>query len=381
MKGGPVFVAGHVTPIYGPVQALTGYLEERREDFTFVSLPFSYSGLPSALCRRHEGGRLKETRRGHASRGPDPWLWVKDFAFVLARGWRGSGLFVGIDALNAAAGVVLRAFGRVRTVVYYVIDYTPRRFRNPLLNGLYHAVDRFCVRNADVVWNLSERMREVRRAQGLPEARNVLVPVGVELDKVRLAPKASVRRKDLLYMGALQEGKGLELLVEAMPQILKRVPGTTLTILGHGPFAQGLKVLVQASPARKAIRLPGGMDHARLLAEASRYGVALAPYRDEPDSYTWWCDPTKPKEYLACGLPLVITKVPWIWEKVADPRRPMGVAIDYDRGQLVEACVRLLKDGRFYAACRANAASFGRTLSWERIYDQAFASAGTGTGR
>jgi glycosyltransferase involved in cell wall biosynthesis len=372
-----IFVAAHVSKIYGPVQALKSWLEGRKADFRLASLPFSYSGLPSALLERHAAGRLVETRRGHAARGWDPWLWARDFFFVLRQGWRESaegpiGLFIGVDNLNASAGIVLKRLGRVKSVAYYVIDYTPRRFSNPALNWAYHAFDRFAVRGADQVWNLSERMRAVRRAQGLEEARNLLVPVGVELGAVKHPPRAKVRRKRLLYMGALQAGKGIELLIEAFPEIRRKVKGAELFIIGYGPFEAEARRLASLSPAKAAIRLPGGMGHAELFKKVPEYGVAFAPYLDDANSYSWWCDPTKPKEYLACGLPLIITKVPWIWERVADKKKPLGLAIAYDKGALVEAALKLLGDEGFYWRCRRNALEFARGLSWDAIYGRAF---------
>ncbi|HTB33311.1 MAG TPA: glycosyltransferase [bacterium] len=372
-----IFVAAHTSKTYGPVQALAAYLRAAKADFHLASLPFSYSGLPAATDERFQRGRLAGTAQGHAARGWDPWLWCKDFTFVLRRGWAaGAGqpvdLFIGVDALNALAGLALRALGRTRRVAFYVIDYTPKRFGNPLLNWVYQSVDRIAATRSDVVWNLSERMRAVRRKQGVPEARNTLVPVGVELGQVKHPPKAKIRRKALLYMGALMDNKGIQLLIEAFPTVLKKVPGAELHIIGFGPFEAETRRLAAASPSAKRIHVPGGMGHEKLFREVPRYGVAFAPYLDDPGSYTWWCDPTKPKEYLACGLPLIITKVPWIWERVADARRPMGVAIDYDRAQLVAAAVKLLGDERFYWRCRRNALDFAASLAWEDIYDRAF---------
>jgi len=145
-----------------------------------------------------------------------------------------------------------------------------------------------------------------------------------------------------------------------------------LHIVGFGPFENEVKRLISHSPAKAAIKLPGGMKHADLFKKVPFFGVALAPYLDDPGSYTWWSDPTKPKEYLACGLPLIITKVPWIWERVADPSRPMGLAIDHDPGQFVAAAVKLLSDEKFYWRCRKNARAFASALSWDAIFDQAF---------
>jgi glycosyltransferase involved in cell wall biosynthesis len=372
-----ILAAAHVSKIYGPVQALEGYLIRRKADFTLLGLPFSYAGMDCALASSRRGGLLVERRRGHAAKGWDPWLWVKDFFFVLRTGWREGAerpveLFIGVDCLNAAAGVLLKRLGRVEKVAYYVIDYTTRRFGNPVLNWIYQSVDRFAVRGSDAVWNLSERMRAVRREQGLPEGRNRLVPVGVELEAVRHAPRSQVKRRRLLYMGALHAGKGIELLIEAFPEIRKRAPGAELHIIGFGPFEAEAKRLASLSPAKKSIFLPGGMGHAELFKKVPSYGVAFAPYLDAPGSYTWWCDPTKPKEYLACGLPLIITKVPWIWERVADRKKPLGLAIDYDKKQLVEAASKLLGDQAFYWRCRKNALDFAKGLSWDGIYDSAF---------
>jgi glycosyltransferase involved in cell wall biosynthesis len=367
-----ILVAAHISRIYGPVQALTGWLQRQKAAFGFVALPFGYSGIPSASFQRFRAGRLFAESAGHAAQGWDPWLWTKDFLYVLRCGWgAGGGLFIGVDALNALAGLVLRALGRVDAVAFYVIDYTPQRFSNPLLNAIYQLVDRIAATRSDVVWNLSERMREVRRSQGVPEGRNQLLPVGVELEAVKL-PKAAPRKRSLLYMGALHDNKGLQLIVQAFPRVLAKVPAAELHIVGFGPFEAELKRLVAASPARKRIHLPGGLGHDELFEKVPRFRVALAPYLDAPGSYTWWCDPTKPKEYLACGLPIILTKVPWIWELIADARKPMGIAIDYNEEDLVQAMVRLLKDDAFYLRCRRNALAYARGLSWDGQFKAAF---------
>lgn len=384
LKG--VFVAAHTSRIHGPVQALTAWLQGQGADFRFAALPFSYSGIPRASLQRFVGGRPAGVEEGHAARGWDPALWAKDWLFVLRKAWEASSqapleLFVGVDCLNASAGLLLRALGRVRRVAFYVIDYTPQRFPNPVLNRIYALVDRLAATRSDLVWNLSERMRTVRREQGVAEERNCLVPVGVDLAKVVQAPRAKVKRRRLLYMGALMENKGLQLMIEAFPEVLKRVPGAELHIVGYGPFEAEVKRLASASPAHARIKVPGGMPPEALFKLVPSYGVGLSPYLDDPGSYTWWCDPTKPKEYLACGLPLIITRVPWIWERVADRRKPMGLAIDYRRDALIAACVRLLKDDRFYWKCRRNALEFAATLDWKSIYGRAFAGLALGRGK
>lgn len=373
----PLVVAGHVTRIYGPVQALAGVLHGWKARWRFISLPFAGSGIERCSDELFHGRRLEARHEGHAARGPALLLWAKDFAYALRRGWTASRsgpipLWIGIDCLNAFAGLLLKALGRVDSVIYYVIDYTPQRFANPLLNGAYHWVERRAARGADLIWNLSEAMQAVHAGLGVEPRRNIVVPVGVELDKVRLAPRAKVKRKRLVYMGALQQSKGVQLLIQALPAIRRRVPGAELHIIGYGDYEAALQAQAAASPAAQAIRFHGAWDHDRLFRELSSYGVAFATYLDDKDNYTRWADPTKPKEYLACGLPLVITKVPWTWKAVADPRKPMGLAIDYSLKPLVQAASKLLGDPQFYWRCRANALAFASGLSWPSIYRDAF---------
>ena len=157
-----IFIAAHVSPIYGPVQALVRTLESWKANFRFVALPFGYSGMRGANSQDWQQGEALTVLNGHPAKGPELLLWIKDFIFVLKRGiatTKKYELFIGVDNLNALAGLVLRRLGKVERVVYYVIDYTPVRFKNPLLNAIYHWVDRRAVHGSDAVWNLSERMR------------------------------------------------------------------------------------------------------------------------------------------------------------------------------------------------------------------------------
>ena len=371
LSGAGVIAAGHVTEVYGPVQALQAYLRERGGEFTFITLPFSFSSIPAAEAVDYDGGREVAKRRGHANRGPALWLYLRDFLFVLGelRRARGAGLFIGIDNLNSLAGIVARWLGWVRRVAYYVIDYTPRRFANPLLNYFYHLVDRICVKRADRVWNLSARMAEVRRGQGVPEERNMVVPVGVKLDETRTVKEEEVKRHCLVLMSHLTESKGVQLAIEAMGEIVAKEPRAGLEIIGTGPYADELKKQAESLQEKGAVRFLGPMTHEELFAYLPTCGIALAPYVQDRDSISYYADPTKPKEYLACSLPVIITRLPWTAEVIEE--KEMGVVIDYRKEELVEACLRLLGDDDFFWGCRRRAREYAEGLDWQAIYDKA----------
>ncbi len=376
LDGRRAVAAGHVTEVYGPVQALLAYLQEKGGEFTFISLPFSFSSIPAAAAVDYRVGAEVGRWRGHANKGPALWMYLRDFIFVLGtlRRKRGCRLFFGIDNLNCFAGIVARRLGWVTKVVYYVIDYTPRRFGNRLLNWIYHCIDRYCVRHADYVWNLSERMAEVRRTQGLSAKRNMVVPVGVKLDETRTVQEKEVDRYRLVLISHLTASKGVQLALAAMAKIVEGSPRARLEIIGTGPYESELKKLAAPLIDKGLVKFSGAMGHEQLFDYLPTCGIALAPYVQDKDSISYYADPTKPKEYLACSLPVVITRLPWTAELIH--KEGMGLAIDYDKRQLVEACLRLLGDDDFFWECRRRARKYAMGLDWRMIYDKALEQMG-----
>jgi glycosyltransferase involved in cell wall biosynthesis len=280
-------------------------------------------------------------------------------------------LAVGIDNLNAFSGMILRRLRFVRRVIFYTIDFTPKRFNSRSLNSLYHAADNFCVRNSDFTWNVSERICHIRTMQGLDRKRNILVPIGIELDKIPI-PSEKRDKLTLVLASYLTESKGAALAIEAIPELRNAFPQIRLEIIGTGPHERALKELVKNLGLDDCVVFLGVMDHDRLLGHLQTKGVGIATYTEDRNSISYYADPTKPKEYLACGLPVIVTWVPWIAQEIND--RPMGVAIRYDKVEFARAVTRLLDDDVFYQQCHDNAIQFAASANWATIFDHAFSA-------
>ncbi|MFC2149404.1 glycosyltransferase [Candidatus Auribacterota bacterium] len=369
-------IVGHVTEVYGPVQALKNYLERKKRDFLFVAVPFSYTTLERAYAEHYRSGEISKEIPG--PRNPDikklyiPYYFRSAlFTFFQVAGRKKKvGLYVGIDNLNAFIGLVLKKLGYVDEVAYYVIDYTKNRFILSFFNKIYHAVDRICVKHADYIWNISDRIADVRKEQGVPPNKNLVVNVGVELEKIRHCPDPEKDKNILAAVSHLTESKGIQLVIDTIAEVKEKVPAAKLHIIGTGPYESELKRMVKDKKVEDCVSFLGPMDHNTLFSYLPKCGIALATYTEDPDSITYYADPTKPKEYLACGLPIIITKVPWIAEEVE--KRPMGVAIRYNKAELKDAIVKLMGDTAFYDECRKKALEFTSGLSWDGIYDKTF---------
>ncbi len=103
----------------------------------------------------------------------------------------------------------------------------------------------------------------------------------------------------------------------------------------------------------------------------AKSGVALAPYRDDPGSVKRYNDPSKPKLYLACGVPVVIPRVPPVAEEIQ--REEAGVAVSGDPQAFGQGILRLVTDEVLWQVCRRGAVRLAARYTWERIFDDLFA--------
>jgi glycosyltransferase involved in cell wall biosynthesis len=365
----PMIIATHVTESDGPGQALDKVLQQQQKSFVYITCPFGYTTIASAMVKTVWQGTIELEKPGHANGNQGLLQWIRDMWFVFAQGWKYGNretVFIGINNLNALVGLCLRAMGKCKAVVYYVIDYTPQRFKSRLLNALYQNIARTAARKADWIWNLSERMREVHCStfKSAP-AKNLIVPIGIDDSAVQVKAEKDIEPQRLVMVSALFENKGIQLAIEALTYL----PQAQLTVVGTGPYEQELRAYTKAKKVEERVHFTGCVSREQLFAEVAKSRVAIATYMPTDDTYTQFADPAKPKEYLACGIPVVITRVPWIAEPIE--KKPMGIAIEYDAKQLAQACEKLMQDNVLWQQCRKNALDYMHDSDWQTIFAKA----------
>lgn len=364
-----VVIVAHVF-VTGPAQELEEYLKIRVNFLVFIGHPLFYNTDANSFCRIYKKGALIKDKI-LKWKLPEPFNYLKDifytFLWVIKVPQRFE-LYIGVNCLNALIGIILKKLRRVKKVIFYAIDYVPNRFNNKFLNWVYHKVDTFCAKSCDYVWNLSKRMIEARRRKGVKKINNqLIVPIGVHSERIKVLPINRINRKTIVYMGHLREKQGLELVIESFPEIVKKVPDIKFIIIGKGRLEKYLKNRTQELKLENYVELMGYIeDHKKVEEILKTCAVGLALYEPGPDSFTWYTDPSKPKQYMVCGLPVIITRVPEI-AKVIDERK-LGIVVDYRKEDFVAAVIRLLKDESYYKKCRENAIEFISNISWNAIF-------------
>lgn len=280
-------------------------------------------------------------------------------------------LFIGLEGINACAGILLRKFGAVKTVIYYVSDYSPTRFGKTLFNSLYIWLDRFCVTHADFTWDVSAAMQEARLKSGLnpKKSYNVLhVPNALFPNQISSLPVSERTPNSLVYMGILDPDMGPDLAIRSMSEVIKKFHDSRLHVVGGTKEGVGrLRKLAKSLNLEKNITFYGFVqDNYEMASIVKSCMIGLAPYRSFPDSYRWYGDAGKIRQYLASGLPVVTTHVPPLGRFAAKN----GAAImtkdtvkDFSAG-----IIGLLSDRQLYDKLRVKAEKLSKENTWENVY-------------
>jgi len=279
--------------------------------------------------------------------------------------------FVGLDYVSTLIGIILKKMRKVTLVVYYSIDYfaAPCDLSfNWVSSKVFQLIDRLCISNSDVVWNASRAMIKMRRASGVVSSRGppqIVVPFGVPLCSM-----GHSQRKILVYVGNVREDQGLDLVIRALPAIVKRIPEFQFRIIGSGRYIHHLKKLVRSSSMNDHVQFLGFIaDKKRVdeLISSATIGVALY----HPESLIGrFADPSRAKRYIGCGVPVIMDRVTEFASEVE--RKGAGIIIDYDQRELEKTVLELLMNEEVLRTLKANVCHLASELSWERVLDDAF---------
>lgn len=365
-----------VTHVYatGPAFFLEEYLLKKRvKKLLFIGLPFSYAKDPAPFYRYYENGNLIVQKKYRTFPLPEVFLYMRDvfltMFIVLQKG--SFDIFVGADNLNVFAGLLLKRLLKVKNVVFYTIDYVPQRFPNKTLNSLYHSLEKLAVYKSTAVWNLSPVMTEERNKNGYEKKFNKKqLTVSIGTMPVKKIMKLTTKEKIVVYMGHLRKGQGVDFLLDAFADVVKKNSYAKLLIIGGGALEESLKRKVKKLGITKKVQFTGFVkDFSKVQSLLAKAAVAAAPYEDTKESFTRYTDPGKVKDYLAIGLPVIITKVPQVAYEIE--KRKAGIAINYDKKELVDAISKLLLDNKALNMYRKNAYDMAKDYTWEKIFTKA----------
>lgn len=297
--------SGAGNPISGTGASLFDLFDAHRIPFQLIHLPI-YGGH-MVLVQQHTNKKItqSEMRCMPKSLGIRTILEAGIILSVIGHS-KATDIFIGIDPLNAFWGLIGKHFFRkVGHVIYYTADYADKRFDNPVINWIYHGIDRLCIRYADQVWNVSTRIQEKRSSQGVPAGKNYFVP-----NSPVSTPKrhTNYHKYWMTIVGTSTTALEYAAVLDAMPRLVQIYPNIRLHIVGELQFSAALRGQIAGMLKNKMVVLHGSMERSLVQKLLAKSGIGLALYKDK-DPWTRYGDSMKMREYLSCGLPIITTSV------------------------------------------------------------------------
>jgi glycosyltransferase involved in cell wall biosynthesis len=138
----------------------------------------------------------------------------------------------------------------------------------------------------------------------------------VKLEKISVIPNGvdlrlfnSINRKNpnkIVFAGAMYYHRGLDVLLEAIPKVIKRIPDAKFVLLGSGTEMNKLKKIVLENKLEKSVEFKGWIKREEIPKNISDASIGIGPLR--LTDVTSRALPIKVLEYMAVSLPIIAQK-------------------------------------------------------------------------
>jgi len=304
---------------------------------------------------------------------------IRDFLSVIDWSFRDKTRFnyiICLESINTIAGIFLKKIGRVEKVVYYVSDYSPRRYRSKWFNWVYVSLDRFCAMHADFIWDVSPAMQKARiQEAGLNPKKSapaIHVPNGLYPDQIKANPISKVNKHALIYMGTVGSENGPDIAIKSLAMVRKKYKDAILHLIGGSEKDLiWLKRLAKKLNLEKSVFFHGfvasGLDMSEIIRSCA---IGLAPYRAIPGSIRYYADAGKIRAYCASGVPVISSQVPPLGLFLAE--KGGAVVVNDDPKSFAKAIGKVFEEPELYLSLRKNAILFAKDSTWENTFTNAF---------
>lgn len=276
-------------------------------------------------------------------------------------------------------GLLLRPFGT--RYVFDQHDACPELLAvklgdRPAFAWLLRLLERLSYRTASLVVAPNESYRRLAIERGSKEPADVVV--------VRSGPDALDLREGhgpdgppvVTFAGAMDTQDGIELLVDAAAEVLRRRPGRfRLELIGDGDGVDALRSRAAEVGIADDVTWTGWLTGDAFRARLGAATVAVSPDRSNP--FTRVSTMTKVTDYLGLGLACVVADLPENRATAADAAVYFAAG---DVAELAAAIEKVLDDPALAEGLRARAAVRAEELLWRHSADALLTAYARGVG-
>lgn len=357
--------------------SIRNYLLDKVRKVTQIELPFPNSKEKYSYILIFENGLRKVFFRLLAIKNPE-WLsyLIQSFAvvYLLLKYISKYNLCIACDNLSFMSVLIFRKLGLIRKLIYYSVDYVEERFPNKVLNRVYHLMDKIACKSSDVNWVVAKEQIIGRKDNGLSidsHAAFKVVPIAFRNKEINIKTIDQIQYYNLAFIGGLRESTGIQFAISALPELIKKYPRIKIIIIGGGNYRKNLEELTKELGVSKNVEFLGMIaSHKKVVKILTKCSIGLAPYAPVENSISFRSDPGKIRLYLACGLPVVTTKIATSGKILVDNKA--GLISHYNETGLSKAISYLLSNKNRYLKYRNEAIRLSNKYDLDSILNLAF---------
>lgn len=202
-----------------------------------------------------------------------------------------------------------------------------------------------------------------------PSTRDDLIARGVAPDSIRIIPngldharyhdrgRVADSRPTLLVLGRVEFYKRIDLVLQAVQQLMAQLPDVQLLVVGDGHARAALERQAADLHVGDHVTFTGFVSEAEKVEHIRRAHVVVTTSEKEGWGLTVL-------EANGCGLPAVASDVPGLRDAVRDG--DTGVLVPHgDVARLTDALLRVLRDRDYRERLSAGARRWAQEFSWD----------------
>ena len=257
--------------------------------------------------------------------------------------------------------------------------FTPQYVREPLVGISLHIHGKTLYKElpkpvADYIINRELKIPEVYKGKLIfadsPSARDELIRMGHAADRTALLyagidhelfrnnTEAKTAYPLISYIGRLKRYKQVDLIVKAMPIIIREFPDAVLEIGGKGDDLPNIEAAVKEANVEKNVRFLGFLSEEEKAKAMARATITATMAEKEGWGITVI-------ESNAAGTPVVGSNVQGLRDSIVDGKTGL-LAEPGSSADLAEKIISLLKDRERLQKMEAEARAWAATFTWER---------------
>jgi len=161
---------------------------------------------------------------------------------------------------NLLTGVFVKRFSEIPLAM--IVHGKELLFRG-VMKTFKESFAKYLLRQCNYLFVSNRFVKKTLLEMSVPEEKIISIPFGVNFDQNQktMGERLGNNRKTILTVGRLVERKGHEVVLRALPMVLKRFPNVIYQIVGNGSMEKKLHHLVDEMKLRKNVEFYGEVNN------------------------------------------------------------------------------------------------------------------------